>query len=342
MFVRLFLRIKDFITRASHKAADRLIFAALALLGFGLLFVIAWYAGAAKIAGVISAVPLWQFASLFGFAIVVYAIATMRWLLILRGYGYTIPFFRVFFMLFKAATVSLVFPSFEISGETYKAFQLQKFGVSKPAAFAAVFFEFFTIFLVNAAGGLVVLAFIMVQGWRTFSLVGFASTILFAGAALFLFKKFSRQGWFTAMVKRSIPLQDEDVEAVGLFDYGISFFLHESRRYLIAAALVTVAGFSWEIAQIGFVARFLGIPTDALTVAVLYIGVGLFNSMPVFGGLGFGEAGAFFAGASVGVGDAQSLALMFLLRVRQLFVLALGALYFIRDALSSVVRRSRG
>ena len=341
MFGTLFLRIRDFWSRASHNAVDRIVFVLLACLGFGLLFVMGWYAGMSKIGGIISALPFSRFALLVGFVFVVYAIATARWLLILRGYGYALSPFKLFMTLFKAATVSMIFPSFEISGETYKAYQLQKLGVSKPAAFASVFFEFFTIFIINAMGGLLVLGYVMIQGWRSFSLVGAVSTLGFVALAVMLFVKVSKPGWFTSMVKKSIPLRDADMEAVGLFDYGISFFLRESRFYLLAAIAVTCVGFVWEVVQVGLVAWFLGIPTDPVTIAVLYVGVGLFNSVPVFGGLGFGEAGAFLAGASVGIPDAQSLSLMFLLRVRQIAVLALGSLNFIHDALDAFINERR-
>ncbi len=337
MFGTLFLRIRDLVARVSHNAVDRIAFVLLACTGFGLLFVMGWYAGIGKIAGILSGLPFSRFVFLVAFVALVYVIATVRWLLILRGYGYALSPVRLFLTLFKAATVSTIFPSFEISGETYKAYQLQKFGVSKPAAFASVFFEFFTIFIVNAVGGLFVLGYVMIQGWRTFSLLGVASTLGFVGLAIALFTKVSKPGWFTSMVKKSIPLRDTDLEAVGLFDYGISFFLRESRAYLIGAIAVTCLGFVWEVAQVGLVAWFVGIPTDPITIAVLYVGVGLFNSMPVFGGLGFGEAGAFLAGASVGIPDAQSLSLMFLLRVRQVAVLAIGSLNFIRDALDSFI-----
>ena len=338
MFGTLFLGVKDIVARVSHNAVDRVIFVLLACAGFGLLFIMGWYAGMAKIVGIVSALPFSRFALLVGFMLIVYTLATARWLLILRGYGYSLSWFKLFATLFKAATVSMIFPSFEISGETYKAYQLQKLGVSKPAAFASVFFEFFAIFIINAVGGLLVLGYVMIQGWRSFSLVGVASTLAFIALAVALFVKVSKPGWFTAMVKKSIPLRDSDLEAVGLFDYGISFFLRESRPYLIAAIAVTCVGFVWEVAQIGLVAWFLGIPTDPVTIAVLYVGVGLFNSVPVFGGIGFGEAGAFLAGASVGIPDVQSLSLMFLLRVRQIAVLALGSINFIRDALDAFVR----
>jgi len=46
--------------------------------------------------------------------------------------------------------------------------------------------------------------------------------------------------------------------------------------------------------------------------------------VPVFGGIGFGEAGAFLAGASLAIPDAQSMALMALLRLRQVVILVVG------------------
>ena len=158
-----------------------------------------------------------------------------------------------------------------------------------------------------------------------------------------ILKKFFQRGWFSQLIIKSSPVihyvDDKTLEDIKLFDFGISFFLKESKKYLALAFLTSFLGFLWEMGQIFLGLLFLGVEPQFLTVVIYYLAINFFNSVPVFGGIGFGEAGAFLAGSSLGIPDSTSLALVLLLRLKQLEIILIGGWLFIKDSLAGLSQK---
>jgi len=308
----------------SSRAINSIVFFLLACCGVFLFIIMERYARLSAVANLVASVPWFGICLVASFPFVVYGIAALRWKYILRGYGYAIAYKKLLRASLESTAVSIILPSFQISGETYKAVETQKWGVSKPAAFASVFFDFFIVFCVNTIGGFALLAYIIIKGWRGISLVSGIGTVVFLIVGILLARMVVKPGWFTRMMKKSVPLDERNLESVGLFDYGISFFMKNALRYAYIGVAISAIGFFWEVVQLSIVASFVGIGITPLAIAVLYVVINFFNSVPVFGGIGFGEAGAFLAGASLAIPDAQSMALMALLRLRQVVILVVG------------------
>ncbi len=322
------------------KFANRLIFLALALLGILIFFFLFWYADLDKVVSLIGSLPPLNFLAVLSFIFVVFSLAAWRWQIILRGYGYETKQTKLLGLVFRSAAISLIFPSFEISGETFKAFNLRRAEVSTPASFASVFFDYFMVLITNVVFGIGLLVFALARGFKDQSLIWLVLGLVFAAWSLyFILKKFFKRGWFSQLIIKSSPVvhyvDDKTLEDIKLFDFGISFFLKESKKYLAFGLLISVIGFLWEMAQVGIGLWFLGVQPDFLTVAVFYWAINFFNSVPVFGGIGFGEAGAFLAGSSLGIADSTSLALVLLLRLKQLEIIAIGGWLFIKDSLAN-------
>ncbi len=332
----------------ASRTFNRLIFLALALLGILIFFFLFWYADLGEIISLISSLSVLSLLAVLGFIFVVFWLAAWRWQIILRGYGYEIKRSRLSGLVFRSAAISLIFPSFEISGETFKAFRLRQAEVSTPASFASVFFDYFIVLITNIVFGIGLLIFVFVNGlpggrqafvtgWPVLGLV-FAAVSLY-----FILKKFFKRGWFSQLIIKSSPVihyvDDKTLEDIKLFDFGISFFLKESKKYLALAFLTSFLGFLWEMGQIFLGLLFLGVEPQFLTVVIYYLAINFFNSVPVFGGIGFGEAGAFLAGSSLGIPDSTSLALVLLLRLKQLEIILIGGWLFIKDSLAGLSQK---
>ncbi len=121
-----------------------------------------------------------------------------------------------------------------------------------------------------------------------------------------------------------------------MFDYGVSFFLKESRRFFVFSALLSALGFVWELTQVFLLLNFLGVQASGLIVALFYLSIYFFNGVPVFGGFGFGEVGAFVSGSFLGASPELSLSLALLLRSRQLVALFVGGAVFILHELKEL------
>jgi len=328
------------------KFVNRAAFIFLFLLGVLILGVLIWYVDFREIVSALGRLSAWQIGVVLSFIFIVFLIAAWRWQIILRGYGYEIKQSKLFGLVFRSAAISLVFPSFEISGETFKAFRLRRHEISTPASFASVFFDFFMVLIANVVLGIGLLIYVFFRGPQDESMIWPIIGLLLAGASLFLIlKKFFERGWFSKMIVESSPVvhyvDEKTLEDIKLFDFGISFFLKESKRYLFSGLFVSLLGFLWEMAQIFLGLYFLGQRPDFLTVAVFYLAINFFNSMPVFGGIGFGEAGAFLAGTSLGVPDSTSLALALILRVKQIEILVIGAWLFGKDGLFAFLKKGK-
>lgn len=342
MFEKIFSLDKKIFSWLRGRTFNRFLFTLLAILGLALFFLLFWYVDFDEVIRVISLVRGWRLIVVLSLIFVVLGIASWRWQLILAGYGYKKSLVKLLGLVFRAAAISLIFPSFEVSGETYKAISLRKFGVSNPAAFASVFFDYFMVLLVNIVLGLGLIVYIILVGFRFSSLIPLISgAVILVIMLVLVLRKFFQRGWFSELMIRRLcsinPVvcytDEKTLEDIKLFDYGVSFFLKESRSYLIKALGVSLLGFLWELGQIWLILTFLGREADFLMVSWFYLVINFFNSVPVFGGVGFGEAGAFLAGASLGVSDSVALSLVLLLRLRQLMIILVGGWLFIQDSL---------
>ncbi len=339
-------KTSSIINKFSGRVFNRLIFLVLALLGILIFFFLFWYADLGKVISLIGSLPPLNLLAVLSFIFVVFSLAAWRWQIILRGYGYETKQTKLLGLVFRSAAISLIFPSFEISGETFKAFRLRQAEVSTPASFASVFFDYFMVLITNVVFGIGLLIFALSRGFQGQSSIWLIWGLIFAAWSLyFILKKFFQRGWFSRLIVKSSPVihyvDDKTLEDIKLFDFGISFFLKESKKYLTLGFLISVLGFLWEMAQIGISLWFLGVQPDFLTVAVFYLTINFFNSVPVFGGVGFGEAGAFLAGSSLGIADSTSLALVLLLRLKQLEIILIGVWLFIKDSVVNFARKNK-
>ncbi|KKU10895.1 MAG: hypothetical protein UX65_C0006G0012 [Parcubacteria group bacterium GW2011_GWB1_46_8] len=340
----MFLKIKNIIGQVlsffSRPAGNRIVFLALCSMGIGALWYVGRQVDLINIGTAIKTLSFLQILSLLVFVFGIVFISAVRWYIILRGFGYRESLWRLMKRITKASAVSFVVPSFEISSETFKGMELQRHGISVPASFASVFFDFILILIVNIGGGSLLLLHVLFQGL-------FRAEWAFAGACVvlvscfFLLRRILKPGTLSRFLVKCIPLNEKSVEAVQLFDYGLSFFVKESRKYLILASLITVIGFVWELAQIFLILSFLGVHPSVTQVFVFYLVIYFFNGVPAFGGLGFGEAGAFLSGSILGVPDHISLSLAVLLRARQIIILVLGGSFFMVTAIKEALAKLR-
>jgi uncharacterized protein (TIRG00374 family) len=342
---KLFSKIKNISQSLRQKGngywLNRLVFVFLCLVG---ILALSYVIGQIEVGAVFQAVKelSWvEVLALVGCTLLVVFISAWRWQIILRGFGYREHLWKLMKRVMKASAVSFLVPSFEISGETFKGLELQRHGVSVPASFASVFFDYILILSINWAGGLLILFYVLFQG-LAFKVEWAILGALIALAVFFLMlRRLFTRGTLSRFLARCIPLNEKTVEAVQLFDYGLSFFVRESRRYLILALGCTVLGFLWELVQLFLILSFLGVQLNLTQIFVFYLVIYFFNSVPVFGGLGFGETGAFISGSFLGVPDSTSLSLAILLRFRQVVLLVLGGSFFMTTAIKESLKRLR-
>ncbi len=144
---------------------QRVMFVLLGTVGVGMFFLLFYFAGLSKVYGVLLGLTWWQLAAIPLFVMVTYLIAAWRWLVILRGFGYQTNFMTLVRIIYKSAAVSLLVPSFEISGETFKALRLKQHQVSAPASFASAFFDYFVNLVITLLLSSFLIIYVIFQGF---------------------------------------------------------------------------------------------------------------------------------------------------------------------------------
>jgi uncharacterized protein (TIRG00374 family) len=319
----------------ARKISQWIVFVFLLAIGLFLLAVLLRYVDVHAVLAAFQSLSFAQQSAVVSFIFVTLAIAAYRWQVILRGFGYRQPFVKLLGFTFRAAAVSFFIPSFEISGETMKALKLARHGVSRPASFASILFDFVIMGGTNIILGLITAGIAVAWGLHSGAWV-IVSAVAIICVLVLAVRHLVRRGTASAFILRCIPVNDKTSEEIQLFDYGISFFLKYSRPWLVRAVLLGIAGFAWELVQVYLVLSFLGVSPGVLMVCVFYVAIYFLNGVPVFGGLGFGEIGAFLSGALFGIPDGTSVAVSLLLRMRQIVVFVVGTALLVKDEVQDV------
>lgn len=237
-------------------------------------------------------------------------------------------------MTFAGAAVSLIAPSASVSGDVTKGMLLSQSGIPRPKVFASVAIDSFGRALANTGMSFLLAAAVLLgtpllRGAQWPSI----AAIWVLGGALILaiiFRRIlRRKGSIVALVERFIPNHAAN-SVLREFDAIFAEALHTFRLPVIAV-LISIIGFSWEIAQAWAFLRFLGAEAAFPALLAWYAFVTLPRMLPVAGGIGFVEAAGVFAAELFGVEPAFGLGFVLLGRARDLVILLVGAAALVSD-----------
>jgi uncharacterized protein (TIRG00374 family) len=303
----------------------------LSLVGGALFWIVLTSLGSEEILKIARELQWWEAALIFSFPIFSFAIAAARWQVVLRAVGEEVAFRSLLKKIFVGAAVSLIAPSFDISGQTTKAISLRRDNVASSTVFASLFLDNLARVFANISFTFFALAAVLVLGFSSLrDLIILWSVAGLLLLLVFLWKMVRRGNRFGQFLFRLFPVSDATVEEVDRFWELLRFSLNERRLAFWSAFLLSLLGVFWEMIQISLTLFFLGSSPYLLLVILLYLGMGIPRSVPVPSGIGFTEAGAALASAYLGESGALGLTAMLALRLRDLSTLLLGFFLFLR------------
>lgn len=303
----------------------------LSAIGILLFFLLLRRMGLSRLKEMSMLLSPWETVLIFLFPLLTFLIAAFRWKVIFSAAGEAIGLWKLWRWTFSGAALSLVVPSFDLSGQTAKAVFAKKSGVAEGIAFGSVFLDAF----VRAVNNLVFTLFLLVAVplFGTLSKERIVSVWIVGGTLfiLLLLWEFLRRGGVLArLLFWLFQPRGETLSNVRLADTYLRNFLRNGRLVFFALA-ISVLGLFWEIIQIALVLSFLNVKFTVVMPFAIFLGEAIPGTLPVPGGIGFKEAGVSFAASSFGLGSALGLATILLLRLRDIATLLLGGFFFARE-----------
>lgn len=271
-------------------------------------------------------------------ALVLVAIAG-RWWLLLVAQGHRLPFRRVFGFRLAAFGLSYFTPGPHVGGEPLQVILVEREGVPRPDALAAVALDKALEFAVNFTFLLVGLLFIL--RWRIVpaesgrQAIGGAAVLLALPLAYLLASGWGRSplGWLFERLGRLPPMSlslrwrntmASFARAAAAGETQIAALFREAPLYLVAALALSVVGWLLMLVEYWLMVAFLGVRMDfrQLITTLTAARVAILLLLPA--GLGALEASQTVAFSAVGLNPSVGLAASLLIRARDTALAAVG------------------
>jgi hypothetical protein len=279
--------------------------------------------------------PLWVLLSVL-VGIVLNAISSWKWGILLAAKGKPVSFLRLLNLYFVGYFVNNFFPS-TVGGDLFRGYEVGREVGDKPLAMASVFMERFTGLTALCAIALVAFVsnlstfrdprFGLALGAGLLGYVAVAVAVALPGPLAFGQRRFSG-GFPGRLIGKLIRVQ------AAIHDYA-------GRNGAIAAALaLSVLFHLTAMVNVYVSSRAFGIELPAQTLLVIVPVIMFVSALPVtVGGLGLYEWAFFFAFGASGAGGSPGLLVGLLMRAKSLlFSLWGGVLYAARGIGKEVVR----
>jgi len=303
----------------------------LSLFGIFLLWILIQAIGVKDVIRAVSALSWWQVMVIAIFPLLTYFLGALRWRLILRASATKINLIKLWQWTFYGAAVSLVAPSFDISGQTTKGFLLRRAAGHDAVAFGSVFLDSLVRAVNNFSWTFIFLALALIFGSASSqNLLLFWILAAMLVLIAFTWDLLRRGGAVSQLLIRLFRRREETHVEIRELDRFFQKFL-QRKKLVIGTLTISFAGLFWEVTQIMIVLKFLGVAGGVLPAIGIFLGEAIPGSVPVPGGIGFKETGAALAGAYFGLGGGVGLATMLFLRLRDLATLLVAALIFLKN-----------
>jgi uncharacterized protein (TIRG00374 family) len=280
---------------------------------------------------IIQKIHWWKafFIALFPF--LSFSIAALRLYLIINSIdGKNLPFRYAFEYLFIGASISLLFPSASISGETTKILLFRSMGISTERTLASIFWDSLTRFSMNLIGNFTLLAFVLTGGiifynaWISLGLIWAIGILIIL---IIIFFRFFQKGGFFISISRWFFSESNLFKNIDQFDRYISGFSRRAQLISITF-IISLVGYIWEIIQEWFIWHSLGIDMPIIGIFFWHIITTSLRILPAPGGIGFIEGAAIFISRLFNVSPETGISFIILGRIRDMVIL-LSGLFFL-------------
>ena len=287
-----------------------------------------------EIGAVLQQLHLWQVAVILAVNASLYVLITLRWWIIVRADAHQIPFLPLLGARVSAFGISYFTLGPQVGGEPLQVLSLQrKYGISYTRATASVLLDKLLEFLVNFWLLALGLAAVFQAGLLAESQVQFSASIvllavLILAVPLYLILLSHRRHPLTGLlgVVPFIPKKTRMVRFLRAAEWLAGRFCQRHPRLLLAALGISMLAGAGMLVDYALMLSFLGIHLPFWSSVAGWTAGWLAFLMPLPGGLGALESSQVAALGFFGIPAALALAVVLLMRARDLLVGGLGLL----------------
>jgi len=275
---------------------------------------------------------LWQIAILLLINVVIYALVTLRWWIIVRAESKAIPYFPMLAVRVAVFGVSYFTLGPQVGGEPLQVLYLQrKYGLTYTRATASVFMdkllEFLANFFLLGIGLTAILQAGILSGNGSNSFVSLSGLII-----LFLWPPIHIILMMRSIYPVSLTLRrvsnNKFVRFIAASERMAGTFCRRHFRSLLAAIAVSVLAAIGMVSEYFFsITSFLQIDLPFSQTVAAWTAGWLAFLVPLPGGLGALEASQVLALGAFGIAAASAISVTFLIRGRDLLIGGLGLLF---------------
>jgi uncharacterized protein (TIRG00374 family) len=280
----------------------------------------------------IHSLRLWQVGTLFGLSLLIYAMMTLRWWIIVRAENKHIPYFPLLLVRIAVFGVSYFTLGPHVGGEPLQVFYLQRrYRLTFTHATASVIMDKLLELLANFFLLAVGLTAILQAG--ILSTNGGGSWLSLSGLLLLcpwppvhIVCLYQRKYPISALL-RGIPLIKKEsrlVRFIAASERLAGTFCRRHLSSLVAATAISIVAGAGMVCEFALIVNFLGIELSSWQTIAAWTAGWLALLVPLPGGLGALEASEVFALGVFGVPAALAIGVTLVMRGRDLLIGGLG------------------
>ena len=284
-----------------------------------------------EIIQILQQLQLWQVLTLLLINVLIYALITLRWWIIVRAESKSLPYFPLLAVRLAVFGVSYFTLGPQVGGEPLQVLYLQrKYGITYTRATASVLMdkllEFLANFFLLAVGLTSVLQAGIISTNGNSSLVSLSGLVILCVWPPIHIILMMRGIYPVSIVLRKIS-NNKFARFIFASERMAGTFCRRHLTSLLSATAVSILAAVGMVSEFFFITRFLQIELSFSQTIAAWTAGWLAFLVPLPGGLGALEASQVFALGAFGISAASAISVTFLIRGRDLLIGGLGLFF---------------
>jgi uncharacterized protein (TIRG00374 family) len=262
-------------------------------------------------------------------------VRSLRWKTILNSQELNIPFLKVFEYYLSGLSVNFFFPMVIFGGEIFRGYDLkEKYSFPWSKSIASVLIDRIleiTIYTLTAILGIIFFIIKIPHLAAKIFLAIFLGTLLFLVLiSFFYFKIFKKESIILALMRKLNLKNSNGTDTMVEVEKEIFRYFRPKREAMWEGFALSLLHEIILLGRTGLLILFLGKEISVLSAISIVAFSSLAMLIPIPADLGFHDAVQSFIFESLGLGANTGMAFVFIIRIVELIVALLGAVFFFR------------
>jgi glycosyltransferase 2 family protein len=267
-------------------------------------------------------------------SISIFAGFVVRWYLILKCHGYSVPFLKLFNYRIAGFAISYMTPSARVGGEPVRTYFLVKNKIPFEKAMSSVIVDKSLELTANAVMtiiGAIIFAFVVVLTPKVKWFILLVVLVSLFGIWIFYSRLFKGKGIFTSMFKlfklTNLKFVKENFYKIRESELEMTRFFVNHKRVFIASTIISFLLWLLSIIEFKLLLKAFGFDATTLQVFLVLVAVGIAYLVPIPTALGVLESVQVSLFSFFGKGAQYGIAVSLVTRIRDLMWTFYGLTY---------------